>query len=958
MNTLISHIAKDLITKYGTNLAHIAIVFPNKRAALFLNQELAKQAGRPIWSPAYITISELFRQQSELTVADPIKSLCDLFKSYVTITGRNDDLDEFYGWGQLLLSDFDDIDKNMADAKQVFKNVQDIHELDSVDYLTEHQKEELKRFFANFTGDTSILKERFITLWSKLYDIYDDFKTRLRKQNLAYEGMLYREVVEKNNFPNQFEKYIFIGFNVLQKVEQCLFSALQKEEKAVFYWDYDKYYRKEINEAGTYINRWLTRFPNSLDNNDDSIYNCFESKKDIQFISAPTENLQARYITKWLRENNRYKDGKKTAIVMCDENLLPTVVHSVPPDVEDINVTTGFPLLQAPITSMISQLISLQTDGFSLKENAFKLHYINRVLRHPYGKYILPDAEFTLQKFNKEKAFYISRIDNSEIRFVPHDVSHMPEFVAWLAKITRDIAVNGTKQDTHLFQESAFRMYTLLNRVSELMGQGDLVADITVFRRLLSQLTASTNIPFHGEPAKGVQIMGLLETRNLDFQHVLLLSCNEGNMPKGVDNVSFIPHFIRQAYGLTTIDNKIAIYSYYFHSLLQRATDITILYNNSTQGSKTGEMSRFMLQLLVETNHPIKRIALKAGQEPMQWQVSLIEKDEIIAKKLNDISYISPTAINAYLRCPITFYYRYIAGLTEPMDNDEDDIDNRMFGNIFHCAAQLMYEELLPKDRITKENIEYVLKTEKSAKSFSERKSNGTLDSVITSAFNKELFRLPSTSKKKPKLNGLQVLNQEVIKKYLRRLLVLDLRIAPLKVIKHEYDVYKTLKIKIGDEEKQLTIGGRIDRLDEINSNTSMPRLRVVDYKTGNKVAAELNSVSDIFNPDNVLEKKSDYTLQALLYSILTTDEDNKYNKGHLPVSPALLFIQHTNANDYSPILSLGGDEIENVADYAEDFYKHLNGVLEEIYNMEIPFKPTKNLKTCEYCPYKQMCGR
>lgn len=331
-------------------------------------------------------------------------------------------------------------------------------------------------------------------------------------------------------------------------------------------------------------------------------------------------------------------------------------------------------------------------------------------------------------------------------------------------------------------------------------------------------------------------------------------------MPKGVDDVSFIPHLIRKAYGLTTIDNKVSIYSYYFHSILQRAKDVTILYNNSTQGSKTGEMSRFMLQLLVELNQPIQRLALQAGQEPMKWNTVDIEKDSIVEEKLNQISYFSPTAINSYLRCPLIFYYKYITGLSEPIDNDEDDIDNRIFGNIFHCAAQLMYEQLLPKERITKENIEYVLKTGKSAQSMTETNGNATLDSVITEAFARELFQFKPGTKKHPKLNGLQIINCEVIEKYLRRLLKLDMKTAPMRVIRHEFDVYKEITIKVKDKEKQLSIGGRIDRLDEIDLNSPTSRLRVVDYKTGNKVAKELKSVDEIFNPDNILEKKSDYT--------------------------------------------------------------------------------------------------
>lgn len=959
MQTFLEQVAKDLIQKHGSDLAHIAVVFPNKRASLFLNSELAKLSEGPMWSPAYITISELFRQQSTLTVADPIKSLCDLHKSYTKITGSTEDLDQFYGWGQLLLGDFDDIDKNMADAELVFRNIRDIHELDTVSYLTDEQKTELKRFFSNFTGSDEGIRRKFIDLWSKLHAVFTDFKERLRAQNLAYEGMLYREVVESQNLPDQYEKYIFVGFNVLQTVEQKLFKALRKEGKALFYWDYDNYYLQPMNEAGVYIRKWLSIFPNELSEVKDELYNNFKGKKDITFISAPTENLQARYITHWLEENKRYLDGTRTAIVMCDENLLQTVIHCIPGEtVEDVNVTTGYPLQQTPIASMVAQLISLQTEGYSQRENAYRLHYINRVLRHPYGKFITDEADELLRKFNSTKQYYIKADENSIFRHVEHDRQHLQELVAWLSEIVRMIAKNGKMQNDQLFSESVFRMYTLLSRLSELMSKGDLDANFTVFRRLLNQLIASTNIPFHGEPARGVQVMGVLETRNLDFDHVLLLSCNEGNMPKGVDDTSFIPHFIRKAYELTTIDNKVAIYSYYFHSLLQRAKDVTILYNNSTQGSKTGEMSRFMLQMMVELGQPIRRLALQAGQEPMQGSATDIAKDAVVVEKLNEISYFSPTALNTYQRCQLMFYYKYIGGLAESDDSDEDDIDGRVFGNIFHLAAELMYEQLLPREVITRENIEYVLKTGKSAQSVTTGYHQSTFDDVISEAFACELFLQKKGTKQHPKLNGLQLINREVVEKYLRQLLRLDAKIAPMRVVKHEFDIFKEVEIEVNGTRKKLKIGGRVDRLDEVGTGTSRPRLRVVDYKTGNKVAKELGSVEEVFNPANIHDKKSDYTLQALLYSIIESTDDEEHNPAHLPVSPALLFIQHAGGDDYSPVLSLGKKRIDRAEDYADEFFALLKAKMEEIFNKDIPFKPTETLRTCEYCPYRQLCGR
>ena len=660
MNTFLEHVAANLLKKYGNDMAHIAVVFPNKRAALFLNQALARLADGPVWSPAYITISDFFRQHSELTIADPIKSICDLYKSYIEVTGNtNETLDHFYGWGQLLLADFDDIDKNMANAEMVFSNISNLKELDDISYLSDEQKAELRRFFANFDDNPEGLRERFITLWNKLNDIYNDFRQRLRGQKLAYEGMLYRDVVENAKIEAQYECYVFIGFNVLQKVEQLLFKRFLKEEKASFYWDYDRYYMKPTNEAGNYICRWLDKFPNALPNDSDELYDNLGKEKEINIISAPTENLQARYITEWLRENERYKDGKRTAIVLCDEHLLQTVIHCIPDEVETLNVTTGYPLQQTPIASMVTQLWALQTEGYSVQEQSYRLHYVNRVLRHPYGKYLTPKVAEIIERLNSERQFYVKPKEGSIFEYHPSDKQNLQVLVNWLAETIRFIGVNGAADKDPLFEESVFRMYTLLTRLSDLMINGDLDADKIIFRRLLTQLIAATSIPFHGEPARGVQVMGVLETRNLDFDHVLVLSCNEGNMPKGIDDASFIPHLIRKAYELTTIDNKVSIYSYYFHSMIQRAKDVTFLYNNSTQGSHTGEMSRFILQLMVEWNHPIHRLTLQAGQEPMHCETEVVEKNEAVLNRLDEISYFSPTAINTYITCQLKYYFKY-----------------------------------------------------------------------------------------------------------------------------------------------------------------------------------------------------------------------------------------------------------------------------------------------------------
>jgi hypothetical protein len=358
MKTFLEYVADDIISKYGTDLSRTAVVFPNKRASLFLNEALVRCASKPVWAPVYITISELFRQHSTLQVADPIKLVCDLHRSYTEITGfeESNTLDHFYGWGQLLITDFDDIDKNMAPADKVFANLRDIREFDDVSYLSDEQKAIIRKFFANFSDDhNTLLKERFLRLWSHIGDIYHTFNERLASQGLAYEGALYRQVAEDTGQVFQYDHYLFIGFNLLQVVEQRLFKHLRDEGKARFYWDFDHYYMN--SEAGHFIGQYLEDFPNELPTDNDDIYRNFQQPKSIDIISASTEDIQARYVSQWLQEGSRIKDGRRTAIVLCNEGLLQTVVHQLPDVVGHVNITTGYPLQQTPVASLILRML-------------------------------------------------------------------------------------------------------------------------------------------------------------------------------------------------------------------------------------------------------------------------------------------------------------------------------------------------------------------------------------------------------------------------------------------------------------------------------------------------------------------------------------------------------------------------------------------------------------------------
>ena len=883
MKTFLEYVAEDIINKYGTNLSRTAVVFPNKRAALFLNEHLVRLAGKPIWSPSYITISELFRRHTQLVTGDQIKLICDLYKTYTEVTESDETLDHFYGWGQVMLADFDDIDKNMADAKKVFCNLRDLHELDDVSYLSPEQVETLKLFFSNFSEDkTTELKKRFMKIWSRFGDIYRLYNERLEAQGIAYEGALYRKVATDDSVDFDFDRYIFVGFNVLQRVEQLLFSKLQKMGKAKFYWDFDDYYlatktgHVNPSEAGHYIKQYLPYFTNELDTNDADIYRNFRKAKRITYASATTEDVQARYVGQWLKEGNRINDGRKTAVVMCDEALLQSVIHSIPEEVNDINVTTGYPLQQTHFASLLEDIAAQHTEDY----------------------------------------------DNKQL---------LEWAIAMLKLMAQGHAnTNGetTGQDNQLTSEALFRTYTVVNRLLELVNNGDLDVDRRTMMRLYGEIVRTTSIPFHGEPVVGVQFMGVLETRNLDFEHLLVLSCNEGNMPKGVNDTSFIPYNVRKAHGLTTIDNKVSIYAYYFYRLMQRAEDITIVYNNAADVTSTGEMSRFMLQMLVESGHDIERLALSLPQEAGSTTCQDEKKTKEVMERLHKrfdkqrnpertTPMFTPSSLNIYQKCPKRFYYRYVAEIIEPEDDaDDGKIDAPTFGNIFHDAVQKIYERVIAayKSRtIQPQTLKQLLANDAYIK--------GVVDDIMHP------------------VNGIQLINASVIITYIKQLLKIDSRLAPFTILGLENVVMKDINVKTAEGQLTTTIGGRIDRMDCVTCADGVRRIRVIDYKTGKN------------------NKKNDgYILQSFIYSLLV-DESPMMNPEKLEVSPALLYIQHSAGKDFDPTVVYEKEKVTDVSKYREEFMNTVEQIIAEIFNPEQPFACTDDKTACTHCPYCNLCG-
>ncbi len=387
-------------------MSRIAVIFPNRRAGLFFNEYLAGHFKEPVWAPTYMTIDQLFESFLPIKIGDNIKLICDLHQVFCRETGSEETLDDFYFWGELLLNDFDDIDKNQVEAGRLFTNLSDLRQImEGNEYLTPPQEEAIQKFFKNLSVESrTAVKEKFLSLWDKLGTIYSAYRSTLRRQGIAYEGMLYREVVN-NLHPNQLEydKYVFVGFNVLNKVESHLFTWLRENDRALFYWDYDKFYTDPRNhEAGHFLRQNLENFPSELG---EEHFNVLHRPKEVFYIAAPTENAQARYLNQWITNHADGKE-KENVVVLCNEAILSPVLHSIPESVENINITMGYPLSHPPVYTNIPALPHHHITGYDPHAGRYYYKQVKSVLNHPYTRQLSSEAPRLLQYITEKNRFY------------------------------------------------------------------------------------------------------------------------------------------------------------------------------------------------------------------------------------------------------------------------------------------------------------------------------------------------------------------------------------------------------------------------------------------------------------------------------------------------------------------------------------------------------------------------
>ncbi|MDD3161793.1 MAG: PD-(D/E)XK nuclease family protein [Bacteroidales bacterium] len=955
-------VANDLYRKFNGDLADIVVVFPNNRARLFFSEELFRAgSGSPVWSPSYMTISELIRSESPSTLADPLQLISMLYKVYCKETGMKESFDEFYFWGEILLNDFDDVDKNMTDAKQLFTNVEELNAYqNNLDYLTGEQKEELKRFFGHFDPEhRTELKNRFATVWNKLLSVYLSFRQTLYDEGIAYEGMVYREAVEKllreGTEALTYHTYVFVGFNVLNVAETRFFKLMQDAGKGIFYWDYDLYFlNNPQHEAATFLRKNLELFPNQLGKEHFDIFQ--KQEKTITLIAASTENAQARYLPQWVEELSQKGSfvPSQSAVVLCNENLLLPVLHAIPQEISDINVTMGFPLAQTPLYDLIDSLVTMQTKGFDASSGKYRYSYLLPVLRHSYITKLTPRAMELEEHLTKNKSFFpkateLHKDEMLTLLFSPAENSVLlaDYLLNILTQLTSCFKPSGTsdneqlEEDDFLGKESLLKAYLLINRLRSLMQMEDIELRNTTFVRLLQQMLSVATIPFNGEPVRGLQIMGVLETRNLDFDNLLLLSVNEGMLPKAANENSFIPYLLRKTFGLTTIEHTNSLYAYYFFRVLQRAKQITLMYNTSCDGMNRGEMSRFLLQLLAESNFQVRQMEIHSVVSAPMEKTITIPKTEELMKSLHQryntacnpkATKLSPSALNKLIDCSLQFYFHYLAGLKQE-DETTEEIDNAMFGIIFHKSAELLYHEIKTRTGgiVTKEYLEQC------------EKSPLLVENIVHQAFSDSFFKKDTPLED---YNGLQLINRKVVIDFMHTLIKLDKEYAPFTLVAMEYNqANELITVETPSGNVALRIGGIVDRID-LKEGT----LRVVDYKTGGS-PLKLSAIEALFEQK---KNRPNYIFQAFLYSLILLHK-GEYKQ----IAPILLYIHKASVDGYSPAIEMTGKgPVTDIKEIEEEYIQQLNKLLSDLFDPDIPFKQTTVEENCTYCDFKNMCRR
>ena len=930
MKTFLQGLADTIKTDYA-DWEKLTVVFPNRRAALYFKRELSKNLSSPHWSPTVTTIEDFIGSFTTLQEVDKLSLILKLYQAFKKVTNSTETIDQFYYWGEMLLRDFDELDKYLVNPEFMFRDVSNLKEVDQYfDYLTEEQKGFLKDFWQSVEFSTPETKERFLALWRNLFPVYQEFQQSLLKENTAYAGMIHRTVADdlmKQSVTINRGFFVFAGFNALTTAEEKIICWFIENQNAKVFWDEDEFYVNSLHrEAGTFF-RLYRKHPVLGKTFTDKPASFLSKERKINIIGVPQKAGQPKLLAQRIAEVGR-EEQESMVIVLPDESLLMPLLYSLPPSLTEINVTMGFPLVNTPYFSLIDFLFDLHR---SKRKEEFYFRPVMALLNHPYLKASVGEEVIGLRDFivKYNQVYLTEEVFASKSLLLASIFRITPEenFISYLLDIITQLATSPA--NGMLEKEFAFYFHRILSKLQGLTTNESM--ELIMLQRLFRQIARSEKVPFSGEPLKGIQIMGILETRNLDFDQVNVLSLNEGLWPAAPKQGSYIPHSIRKAYSLPTYQHQDSMYAYLFYRLLQRTQRADLYYNTEPDILGSGEMSRYLYQLMYETGWPYEKKILYSPVSVRQPQKITILKDASVQEKLTRYigKELTPSTLNNYLDCRLKFYFKNLIGLKDT-EEVEEDADARIFGNIFHDVMQFFYADLKPSKgswAVKEEHFENL---------------SLKLDNLVERAYRKH-FGLPD--KKKVQYEGQQLIVNEMVKRMALQVLESDKAYVPFVIEMLEENNFKTtLPIR---EDFSISMGGKIDRVDRKGET-----IRIIDYKTGRDINA-FDTISSLFDRND--KKRNKAAFQAILYAWVYNKK--RHDEGQR-IQPGLVNRKEIFKEGFEFGLFMNRQRLENVIPLLPAFEDKLVELLTELFNPSITFDQTEDLNMCKYCSFKGICGR
>jgi CRISPR/Cas system-associated exonuclease Cas4 (RecB family) len=963
MSTFLGELAQSVIERYSDQLSEVQLVFPNRRAGVFFRKELGKLIDKPIWLPKIYSMEDFVVGRSELSQIDKLEAVFLLYEIYQKHQPEAEHFDKFYFWGEMIFKDFEEIDHYRVGAEKLFTTIRSQKELDEAFYfLDEEDRRIIEEFWNTFLPDIDDAQASFLKTWEILFPVYQQFREQLIEEGKGYNGLIYRQIAEKLEAGEKlFEgPIVFAGFNALTAAEETIIGWCVENLEAQVHWDLDAYYvEPKVQEAGLFFREYRSKaplsktFPKELPNR-------FEQKKEIAVTGVPLEVGQTKAMISRLEELSQQLDfePEKTVVVLPHEYMLHPVLHAIPDSIELLNITMGYPLNASNTFGLIDSLLKLQHNHRNHLVNGLSFYHkpLLELLDHPL---IQPLDEKgitdTVKQIKKRNLIYVYTEEISTKHPLIHYLLTLHEdaleflldVLSRLDKVWQDKGHDFELEFIRRYYKTYAQLKQMLQGRGEKLGYEFLI-------RLHRRISGSLKVPFTGEPLNGLQVMGILETRNLDFDHVLVVNMNEDSWPAPAQRGSFVPFNIRKAFDMPVHDHQDAIYSYLFYRLLQRAKTADFYYNTVSEFSMNGEPSRLLQQLELESLHVLdKRLLVNPITVAPPKKIE-IAKSERIYDRLNRFvegaplpkgaqfhSRLTPSALESYLYCRLRFYFRYVEELYE-QDELQEEMDAMIFGNILHDAMEELYKDHLKSKgtSLVSEVDFFALET--------------AVDGAINRAFVKQ-YRYKDT--RKFQLEGRSVIAYEVIRKMVLRILQIDKQHTPFEIIGLEADTKegyaRNFEVEAGDRTINVRLKGKIDRIDRKDGV-----IRIVDYKTG-KDEKQFASVESLTDREN--DKRNKAAFQVLFYSWIV--KNSELYDGVAPIEPGLFNNKDLFRKDFDwKIFQKEGrgaaQPVHDFRDYEEAFEEGLRGVLTEIWHPEVAFDQVADAKKCQYCPYKGICGR